>query len=44
MPRTSQPYPEEFRQQILELMGVDRTPAELAKNIRPLPGFIGFGL
>lgn len=35
MPRTRPPYPEEFRQQILELVRVGRTPAELAKEFEP---------
>lgn len=35
MPRTRQPYPEEFRQQILELVRGGRTPDELAKEFEP---------
>jgi transposase len=35
MPRTRTPYPEEFRQQILELVRAGRTPAELAKEFEP---------
>jgi transposase-like protein len=30
MPRTRPPYPAEFRQQIMELARIGRTPAELA--------------
>lgn len=29
------PYPAEFRQQIIELVRTDRTPAELARGFQP---------
>lgn len=32
MPQTCAPYPEDFRQRILELMRVGQTPDELAKK------------
>lgn len=32
MPRTRPPYPAEFRQQMIELVQVGRTPAELARE------------
>ena len=32
MPRTHPPYPAEFRQQMTELVGVGRTPAQLARE------------
>ena len=35
MPKSHPPYPEEFRQQILELIGVGRTPDELAAEFEP---------
>jgi hypothetical protein len=31
MPKTHQPYPQEFRQQILELVRAGRTPDELSQ-------------
>ena len=35
MPRTHPRYPDEFRQQILELARVGRTPDELSKEFEP---------
>lgn len=35
MPKSHARYPEEFRQQILELVGAGRTPDELAKEFEP---------
>lgn len=35
MPKSHPPYPEEFRQQILELIRVGRTPDELAAEFEP---------
>ncbi len=35
MPRTRAPYAPEFRQQILELVRLGRTPEELAKEYEP---------
>jgi len=35
MPRTRQPYPPEFREQILELVQAGRTPNELAQEFEP---------
>ena len=35
MPRSHPPYPDEFRQQILELIRAGRTPAELAQEFEP---------
>jgi transposase len=35
MPKSHPPYPEEFRQQILELIRVGRTPDELAEEFEP---------
>ncbi len=35
MPKSHSPYPEEFRQQILKLVGAGRTPDELAKEFEP---------
>lgn len=35
MPRTRQPYPPEFREQILELVRAGRTPNELALEFEP---------
>jgi transposase len=35
MPKTHQPYPPEFRQQILELVRADRSPDELAAEFEP---------
>ena len=35
MPRTHPRYPDEFRQQILELARAGRTPDELAKEFEP---------
>ena len=35
MPRTHPRYPDEFRQQILELAQAGRTPDELAKEFEP---------
>ena len=35
MPRTRAPYPEEFRQQIVELVRSGRSPGELAKEFEP---------
>ena len=35
MPRTHPRYPDEFRQQILELAHAGRTPDELAKEFEP---------
>ncbi len=35
MPRTRPPYPEEYRQQILTLIGAGRTAEELAKEFEP---------
>jgi len=35
MPRSRKPYPPEFREQILELVRVGRTPVELAQEFEP---------
>ena len=35
MPKSRPPYPEEFRQQILELVRVGRSPDELAQEFEP---------
>jgi transposase len=35
MPKSHPPYPEEFRQQILELIQAGRTPDELAEEFEP---------
>jgi len=35
MPKSRPPYPEEFRQQILELVRAGRKPEELAKEFEP---------
>jgi transposase len=35
MPKTHQPYPPEFRQQILELVRAGRSPDELAEEFEP---------
>lgn len=35
MPRSRPPYPQEFRQQILELVRLGRTPDELSKEFEP---------
>jgi transposase len=35
MPKSHTPYPEEFRQQILELVQAGRTPDELAQEFEP---------
>ena len=35
MPKSRPPYPEEFRQQILELVRAGRNPEELAKEFEP---------
>jgi transposase len=35
MPRTHRPYPSEFREQILELVRLGRTPNELAQEFEP---------
>lgn len=32
MPKTKPPYPAEFRQQMVELVGVGKTPAQLARE------------
>lgn len=32
MPKSRPPYPAEFRQQLIELVGAGRTPAELARE------------
>jgi transposase-like protein len=35
MPKSHVPYPEEFRQQILELVRAGRSPEELAQEFEP---------
>ena len=35
MPRTRPPYPQEFRERIVELVRTGRTPAELADEFEP---------
>ena len=35
MPRTRQPYPPEFRQQMIELVKAGRTPEELSREFEP---------
>ena len=35
MPRSRQPYPAEFRQQIPELVRAGRSPVELSKEFEP---------
>lgn len=35
MPRTRPPYPPEFREQIVELVRLGRTPAELSREFEP---------
>ncbi len=35
MPRTRRPYPEEFKQQMIELVRAGRTPEELSREFEP---------
>ena len=35
MPRSRKPYPPEFRQQLVELVRVGRTPEELSREFEP---------
>jgi transposase len=35
MPRTREPYPPEFRQQMIELVEAGRTPEELSREFEP---------
>lgn len=35
MPRSRSPYPQEFRQQIVELVRAGRTPEELSREFEP---------
>ena len=35
MPRTREPYPREFRQQMVELVRAGRTPEELSREFEP---------
>lgn len=35
MPRRNAPYPLEFRQQVVELVGAGRTPEELSREFEP---------
>jgi len=35
MPRTREPYPPEFRQQMVELVRAGRTPSELSREFEP---------
>ena len=35
MPKSHEPYPEEFRQQIIALVRAGRTPGELAQEFEP---------
>ncbi len=35
MPRTREPYPPEFRQQMIELVRAGRTPEELSREFEP---------
>lgn len=35
MPRSHAPYPEEFRQQLIDLVRAGRTPEELAREFEP---------
>ena len=35
MPRSHAPYPEEFRQRLIELVRAGRTPEELAREFEP---------
>jgi transposase len=35
MPRTRQPYPPEFRQQMVQLVKAGRTPRELSREFEP---------
>ncbi len=35
MPRTRQPYPPEFRQQMVQLVKAGRTPEELSREFEP---------
>ena len=35
MPRTREPYPPEFRQQMIELVKAGRTPEELSREFEP---------
>jgi transposase len=35
MPRTRRPYPEEFKQQMIDLVRVGRTPEELSREFEP---------
>jgi len=37
MPRSNPPYPPEFREQLIELVHVGRSPEELAKEFRCSP-------
>ena len=40
MPRTRPPYPQEFRERIVELARVGRSPTELAEEFEPCYGTI----
>jgi transposase len=40
MPGTHEPYPPEFRRQMVELVRSGRTPAELAREFEPSEGSI----
>ena len=40
MPGTHEPYPPEFRRQMVELVRSGRTPAELAREFEPSAGAI----
>lgn len=40
MPRTHEPYPPEFRRQMVELVRSGRTPEELAREFEPSSGAI----
>ena len=40
MPGTHEPYPPEFRRQMVELVRSGRTPAELAREFEPSEGAI----
>ena len=35
MPRTRRPYPEEFKQQMIDLVRAGRTPEELSREFEP---------
>ncbi|MDF2464878.1 MAG: hypothetical protein K0Q43_3113 [Ramlibacter sp.] len=43
MPKSKPPYAAEFRQQIIELARIGRTPAELSREFGPRPRALPIG-